>query len=270
MFAHGMANAQSLSGRVLRRLFRWAYRRAKRVIALGPVMARRLLEKGVEPARIAVISNWATGREAIERGTDNSLRRKWDLEGKFVILYSGNLGIAHDVETPIVALRCLMPQAPHVRLVFIGKGSRLEDARRAAEREGVSHAVQFRPLVPSAMLPQSMGLAQIALVTLRKGFEGLVVPSKLLGYMARGVPTMYVGPYSDVEQTLYDSGGGACVRNGDAEGCARAIQSLIEDPGRLDALGRAASDFYEHRLSRASGLQEYSRVLRSAIEPSSR
>ena len=270
MFAHGMAKPDGMSGRLLACLFAWAYSRAAKVVALGEIAAQRLLRKGVQTDCIEVVSNWATGDESIERGHLNELRKEWNLENRFVILYSGNMGNAHDFDTPIAALRLVLKHSRDVTLVFIGEGSRLEDAKRAASDAGVLHAVQFRPLVPATRLPQSLGLAHVALVTLREGFEGLVVPSKLLGYMARGIPTIYVGPYSDVEQILVESGGGLCFRNGDAEALSCGIQSLIAGRDRLDVMGAAAARYYQSHLSRSKGLQKYAGLLNAVVQNSTR
>ena len=270
MFAHGMSRRDGLPGRVLATIFSWAYRNAVRTVALGDVMTQKLIRKGVSPERVQVVSNWATGDTAIERGATNKLRDEWNLGGCFVILYSGNLGIAHDVETPISALKLLLQRFPQVRLVFIGKGSRLNDARRVAEAQGVSHAVQFRPLVPADQLPQTLGLAHIALVTLREGFEGLVVPSKLLGYMARGIPTLYVGPHSDIEQMLMRSGGGRCVRNADVQGVCREVETLIAQPPALTAMGAAAERYYRDELSQQRGIQKYLDLFDSVLLEASR
>jgi glycosyltransferase involved in cell wall biosynthesis len=106
-----------------------------------------------------------------------------------------------------------------------------------------------------------LGLAQVALVTLREGFEGLVMPSKVFGYMARGLPTIYVGPPSDLETILTESGGGKCFRNGAVEELADFIESLVSDPEQLVAMGRAASAYYEAHFSRAAGLARYSSIL---------
>jgi glycosyltransferase involved in cell wall biosynthesis len=265
MFAHGMARPDRLAGRLLSRLFAWAYGKAAKVVALGDTMAERLVHKGVDPRRIERISNWATGDESIVRDELNPLRRDWDLSGCFVILYSGNIGIAHDVETPIRALRLLIDRIPHVRLVFVGKGSRLDEAQRLVASQGLQHAVQFRALVPPERLPHSLGVADIALVSLRVGFEGLVVPSKLLGYMARGIPTLYVGSPGDVQSMLLASGGGLSLRNEDAAGVARALESLINDPTRLQNMGKAARDHYERELSRPRGLDKYARLISSVV-----
>lgn len=265
MFAHGMSRPEGLLGRLLTRVFSWAYRRATNVVALGATMAQRLICKGVHPDRIEIISNWATGDEGIVRDERNELREAWGLSGKFVVLYSGNLGVAHDIDTPLAALRILLQETADVRLVFIGQGSRLADAQRAVAEGGVAHAVQFRSLVPAALLPHSLGLADVALVTLREGFEGLVVPSKLLGYMARAIPTLYVGPYGDVEQMLVESGGGSSVRNGDARGMAQFIRSWMRHPAALRQLGAAGERYYKERLAKPQGLERYATLVQSVV-----
>jgi colanic acid biosynthesis glycosyl transferase WcaI len=255
--AHGMVGARSVPARILGSLFRWAYRRAARVVSLGPVMTQRLVQKGVLASRITEISNWATGDEGIVRGRENRLRKEWGLEGCFVIMYSGNLGVAHDVETPIFAVRGLMAEMPTLRLVFVGKGVRLVEAQRLARDAGVSGVVQFRPLVASDMLPHSLGIADLALVTMRTGFEGLVVPSKLLGYMARGIPTLYVGPPSDSQQLIDESGGGLCTANGDVDRLIEALRRLAGDPELLAQMSAGAERYYRERVSRQIGLERY-------------
>src|SRR2546427_3807359 len=74
LFASGVSRPNTLSARALVRLFAWAYRRAKRVVVLGPFMRERILRKGVSAGRIVTISNWATGVRRREYGPDNPLR----------------------------------------------------------------------------------------------------------------------------------------------------------------------------------------------------
>jgi glycosyltransferase involved in cell wall biosynthesis len=267
LFAHGMMRRNGIAGRLLRRLFTWAYRRATKVVALGDTMRERLIEKGVSGRRVRVISNWATGDTSIDLAKSDELRFEWNLGNQFVILYSGNIGAAHDVETPISVLRLLRDRSLNVTLLFMGNGTRLESARRAATAAGLTDAVCFRPFVPFSRLPHVLGLADLALVTLREGFEGLVVPSKLLGYMARGLPTVYIGPPSDAERVLLDSGGGISCRSGSPAATADDIQRLIMQPEERRAMGIAAARYYERHLSREIGLANHARLIAEVLEP---
>ena len=257
MRAHGMIDERSWSAGLLTRVFGWAYRSARAIVSLGPVMTQRLLAKGVSSDRIIEICNWATGDETVVRGAANRLRDAWGLAGSFVLLYSGNLGVAHDVETPIRAMRTLSERVPELRLVFVGKGSRLAQAKDLVRELGLQHVVQFRGFVPFELLPHSLGLADAALVTLLPGFEGLVVPSKLLGYMARAVPTLYVGPDSDVSRLVELSHGGRCVPAGAVDEFADAVERWVRSGPDLRASGEAAAAYYAAHLSKAMGLAAY-------------
>jgi len=257
MWAHGMIDERSWSAGLLARVFRWAYRSARAIVSLGPVMTERLLAKGVSSGRIIEICNWATGDETVVRGEANRLRNEWGLAGCFVLLYSGNLGIAHDVETPIRAMKMLRDRVPGLRLVFVGKGSRLAQAKDLVRELGLEDVVQFRAFVPFELLPHSLGLADAALVTLLPGFEGLVVPSKLLGYMARAVPTLYVGPDSDVARLVELSSGGRCVPAGGVDAFAETVEQWVRSESELRASGEAAAAYYAAHLSKEKGLAAY-------------
>jgi len=270
MLAHGMLSGRPWFERSLSRLFAWAYRHASAVISLGPVMTERLLAKGVPRERVVEICNWATGDESVCRGPTNELRDAWNLSGRSVLLYSGNLGIAHDVETPIRAMAMLRSSVPDLVLVFIGKGSRLAEARALADELAIGDVVRFHDFVPFDLLPHSLGLADAALVTLRPGFEGLVVPSKLLGYMARSIPTLYVGPDSDVARFVKASGGGECVGSGDIEKFVAVVERWMVDPLARSAAGANASSYYRQNLSREAGLDAYRAAVDGAAFPDER
>jgi glycosyltransferase involved in cell wall biosynthesis len=261
VIAHGMLRADSLAARILRGMFGWAYRRARAVVTLGPVMAERLQAKGVAPDRIVLISNWSTGEEGVVKGAANLLRPRWNLEGKFVVLYSGNLGIAHEFDTIVGAIERAVARRPELRLVIVGKGSRLKEVRELVRQRGLDQFVLFENLVPADMLPHSIGLADLALVTLRDSFEGLVVPSKLLGYMARGIPTLYVGPRSDVSAMLQDSHGGVSFPSGAIDGLAEELVNLAGSPAALESMGAAARNYYDTHLSLDVAIAKYAELV---------
>jgi glycosyltransferase involved in cell wall biosynthesis len=263
--AHGALAGTALATRLLDAVFRRAYRAAHCVVSLGPVMSQRLRAKGVEPGRIREICNWATGGAGVVRGAQNRLRRDWGLAGDFVLLYSGNLGIGHEFDTLLQGFAQARQSVVALRLVVIGKGSRLEETRRRVAELGLQDAVRFADLVPAERMPESLGIADLAVATLREGFEGLIVPSKVLGYMARGIPMLYVGPRSDIDHLLEQYDCGPALRNGDVAGVCRAILEANADRERLAARGQAGQRGYEANLRRELGLARYEAVVAECV-----
>jgi len=198
---------------------------------------------------------------------ENPLRREWALGDKFVLLYSGNLGLVHEFDTLLRGVRQALNSLPSLRLVFIGRGGRLEEVRRLVDELGLADITRFSELLPAHRLPESFGLADLAVVTLRPEFAGLVVPSKLHGYMARGIPVLYIGPESDAAQFIADAAAGVCLRVGDVDGVAAALVALAANRERLSQLGANAQHYYAREFARERGLARYEGVIRSIVEP---
>jgi colanic acid biosynthesis glycosyl transferase WcaI len=266
LIAHGAMRGNSVLVSILSRAFRWAYASARSVVSLGPTMSVRLASKGVERSRIVEIPNWATGGAGVISGPGNTLRAEWRLQDNFVLLYSGNLGLAHEFDTLLRGVERAYRLVPSLRLIFVGRGSRLAEAKKRVSELGIESIVRFNDLLPAERLPESFGLAHLAVVTLQPGFEGLVVPSKLQGYMARGIPTLYIGPRSDIDQFVEGSSGGVSLRCGDVEGVSTAIVDLAADRQRLSMLGRHALEFYRTNFAKARGLARYESAIHAVLD----
>jgi colanic acid biosynthesis glycosyl transferase WcaI len=125
--------------------------------------------------------------------------------------------------------------------------------------------VRFRDLVPAERLPESLGIADLAVATLRDGFEGLIVPSKVLGYLARGIPVLYVGPRSDIDHLIERYGCGTALRNGDVAGVCAAIRAACADREGLARRGEAGRQGYAAELRRELGLAQYEAVVQECL-----
>ena len=265
LFASGHAHARSAFGRTLRGLFAWSYRRAARVVALGSFMRERIAEKGVHANRIRIISNWATGDIRSIGAGRNPLRTEWGLDGRFVILYSGNLGVGHEFDTFLRGVQRALNAGVNAAVVFVGTGGRLPEVRALVSALGLSDSVAFKGFVPANVLPFSLGIADLAVVTLRQGFQGIIVPSKLLGYMARGIPALYIGPDSDIAQMIRDADCGACCLPGDAGAVAELILRAAADRALLRRWGENGRRCYSTRFERTLALRQYVEVVHEAL-----
>lgn len=247
-FALGMVEPASLTGRILSALSGWTVRSADLVVALGETMAALLSRQGAR--RVAVVHNW-TDDEAIRPiGAERSAYRAargWG--SRFVVVYSGNMGLAHEFET-ILAAADRLKERP-ITFAFVGDGPRRREIEVAATARRLDN-VEFHPSVQRDALADSLAAADLHLVTLRPGMQGLLVPSKVYGILAAGVPTLYVGPAEgEVFEIVTRGGCGSAIENGDVPGVEAAILSYMSDPERRRLEGAAARATLESSYGRA-------------------
>lgn len=262
--AFGVLPETARSYRVLHALAGATHRATSRVVALSEGMAERLVEQGAPRERLRVVQNWADGRliHPKER-SNNPFRSEHGLTDRFVLMYSGNIGEGHDVATLVEAARLLRNRRPGVLLLFVGEGSRRAEAERLA---GGAENVRFLPYQPRERLADSLSGADVHLISLREGLEGLLVPSKLYGALASGRPICYVGPAAcEVARVVRGGRLGWEGRPGDAGGLADAIERLA-DPERWASAGRGARAVFDAEFDRTHAVRRWRAVLREAVE----
>ncbi len=251
-------------------------RNATHLIALSELMAEHLRAYGVRPGLIEVIPNWAlaevagaqaaptaTGDAPVRKKHGAEARLEYGLGDRFVVMYSGNLGAGHQFETLLAAARRLRDRNDIV-FAFVGEGVRKGEVARFVEAEALRN-VRLFPLAPLACLAESLGAADLHVITMRDGLEGLVVPSKLYGILAAERPAMFIGPERDsVVQTIRAADAGLCFANGDVSGVVAAITELAANPEGARAMGLRGRAYFDEHLGRERALDAYERVLNLA------
>ena len=180
-----------LLARIWERLHRWALRRATRVIVLGEDMRARITSKGVGPAGIEIVRDGVDilPPDAPQPALDGELIRSIRGDFKFVFLHAGNLGFYGAWETLIEATKQLEKSNPDVSLVFVGDGAQRD--RLVGLADGCK-SIRFLPFFPASKIPSVMAAGDVHVITVKKGLEGVVVPSKLYGILAAGRPILAV------------------------------------------------------------------------------
>lgn len=252
---------------LLRRARDRSLRRAACNVVLGDRMADRLRALGVEPARLAVIANWADGRLVRPVApADNPLRRQWAEAAGFVVAYSGNLGRAHDIETILSAMSATARAATPVLWLFIGGGAQYDALAREARRRCLS-SFRLEPYQPRDRLAESLSAADVHLVSLRPSLEGLVVPSKFYGIAAAGRATIFIGDGDgEIARELRRIDGGLTVSQGDGDGLAHAVLGLAADPQRCRRLGENSRRAFERDYDLARAVRQWQRLI-DAVAP---
>jgi glycosyltransferase involved in cell wall biosynthesis len=242
--ATGMAPATSWIAK-WEALHRWALRRADRIIVLGDDMKARVAAKGVDLHRVVVVRDGAPVPHTRPSPTQ-PITREVRAGFPFVVMHAGNLGVYGAWETLIAAAK-LLEDSP-LGLIFVGDGARAEYVRSLAA--DVTR-VRVTPFLPRAFLSDVLAAGDLHVVTVRRGFEGLVVPSKLYGVLAAGRPVLAVAPeQSDVARIVSRHGCGFVADPDDPRAVASAIRQAMAEPDRLAAMARRArlaAAVYEER-----------------------
>jgi len=240
------------------RLHRRALRQASRVIVLGDDMRDRILSKGVAPERVAVIRDGASTQASMPDEND-SVVREIRCGFPFVMLHAGNLGFYGAWDTLLAAAQILRNE--NIGLVFVGEG-----ANRAALQASVngSSNVRFLPFRPADQVGHVMAAGDVHIVTIRRGLEGVVVPSKLYSILAAGRPILVVAPpESDAARIVRESGCGVTTDPDNPAAVARAIRDLRDNPARLAEMGRRARET-ANRYARVNELQKFAGIISEA------
>jgi colanic acid biosynthesis glycosyl transferase WcaI len=263
----GALNAGSLVSRGAAWLSRLLLRRANVVVALDGAMAHALSGRGADT--VEVIPNWADGRAIRPDAVAGAaFRQEHGLEGRFVVLYSGNLGLAHSFTAVTQAARTLATLEPRLLFLFVGAGPRLEEVQ--AEAWGLDN-VRFMPYQPRERLRGLFNAADVHLVTLRNEVAGMVVPSKYPTALAAGKPVLLVGGLgTEMREEIEREGVGWCC-NHDAAGVRAVLLHACRHPEAHDEMRAKARTLlerkYERRLCTRRWAELLSRVLHSGQVP---
>lgn len=276
-FELGIFDRRRWWARLLDRLNTAHLRRADTTVALGRDMKRRLENKGVPGDRIEVISPWGHDEAAADDRPGqpppgdlraNPLRSRLGLDGKFVVMYSGNAGVLHTFDAILAAARTLRDD-PLIRFLFVGGGRRMDEVRTYRQAHQLNNLL-LHDYVPRQMLAHSLAVGDVHLACLRDGVQGLAVPSKLYGIFAAARPVLFIGP-EDCESAMAvrESDAGRVVAPDDPDSLVRLIRELARDHALRDRLARNARTAFDAQYSATVCCQRWAALLqkRSGYTP---
>jgi len=257
----GMLSKGGIGEIVLRRIARVSLRNADCVVVLGDDMREVAIREGAPPGKVVIVRNWADPEAIVPVQPDNNiLRREWGLDGKFVIQYSGNFGVSHFFED-IMAVAEELVVYDDLRFVFVGGGTRYKEVEQFRREKYISNII-LKPYCDESILAENLSVGDVHYISLRTGFEGLVVPSKAYGIMAAGRPIIYQGAADgEIARMVAEEGIGYVIPPGDRKGLRDSILSLYRDEKSRIRMGAAARRALEDKYSSAGGLAAYQKIL---------
>ncbi|HEY7071979.1 MAG TPA: glycosyltransferase family 4 protein [Acidimicrobiales bacterium] len=241
-------------------LERWTYRHSDAVTVLSEDLRDNLVGKitGTVPDaydRIRVIPNFVdTDRIRPADPEAGGYRREHGLEGRRVVMYAGNVGLSQSLDLVLDAARKLADRTDVVFVINGGGSGRaaLEDAATGLDN------VRFIDFQPKERLAEVLAAGDVHLVPLRRGLARSSVPSKTYSILAAGRPVLAsVDEGTEVARVVSEAGAGLAVPPDDPDAFTHALVTLLDEPERAAAMGRAGRSFVERWASPAAVAEQY-------------
>jgi glycosyltransferase involved in cell wall biosynthesis len=246
--------------RWLRQLMFGTYRRADRVVVLSRDMRDLLIAAGVAAQQVDCIPNWIDTELIVPRQDCNAFRQRHGLDGQFVVMYSGNLGLCQRLEDVLEAARQLLDRTD-ILFLLVGAGA-LKSRLETLARDWHLSNVRFLPYQPKGELSESLSAADLHLVPLDPRVSSCLMPSKLYGVLAAGSPLLAVAPEDcELAELTRREGVGLVVPPGKPDALAEAISWSADHREDLQDMGIAARKLAEQQYDRALGTGKFAKLL---------
>jgi glycosyltransferase involved in cell wall biosynthesis len=261
----GVLQKKSFLASIWQKLNSLAYRRSSALITIGNRMAAVLQGQiGNHGPAVSVVPPWAdVDLIAPIARIDNPYVENYINLDSIVVLYSGNMGASHDIDSILEAAKSLHDDS-RIEFLLIGGGERFNEAVNFSQNNKLTN-LKVLPWQPENLVKYTLPLADIALVALDEGMEDLMVPSKSFSYMAAGSALIAISNKpSELSDLLAQKDIGVLVPPRRPDLLVKSILKLVEDPGRLAELRRNSRALAVERYSREAGIESFRKIITEA------
>ncbi len=247
--------------RILAALEKFAYRTAHTISVIADGFRENLVNKGVPINKIVCIPNWVNVNfiHPLPKHK-NSWISSHQLNGKFIVLYSGNIALTQGLETVIEAAVSLR----HIRdivFVIVGESIALQRLQEYCLLNGADN-VLLLPLQPREKLPEMLAASDVGLIVQKRNVISFNMPSKIPLLLASGRPIVGSVPANGTAaKAIKLSGGGIIVEPESPNAMAAAVHDLYANPTLGTRLGNTGRQFAEENYSLEQALDRYEGLL---------
>lgn len=257
----GVISEHNFIAKLWNKINHFVWQKSKKIVVLSDTMKQRIVDQhSAIASKISVIHNWADPSwiKPIAK-VDNWFAHQHQPQDKFIVLYSGNLGHCHDMDTILDAAK-LLKQQP-VQFIFIGAGAKHQHCLSTAAEFELDNCT-FLPFQDRSNLPYSLTACDLALVSIAPGLEGVVAPSKVYGIMAAGKAIAAIcEPHSYLRQLITDANCGRAFNNNHSEQLAEFILALAADGTMASKMGNAGRSYLKQHFTPEVIAGQYCQVL---------
>jgi colanic acid biosynthesis glycosyl transferase WcaI len=253
--------------KVFQALEKFAYRTATKISVIADGFVDNLLQKGVAASKMIKIPNWVDVNFIRPLSKeDNEFRLTHNLNGKFVVMYSGNIALTQGLET-VVKAASKLSHIPDIVFVIVGEAKGLQRLQQECDKHGANN-VMLLPFQEREKLPIMLAAADISLVVQKKNVISFNMPSKIQVALASGRAIIASVPDTGTAaRAISASGGGIVVPPEDAFALADSILKLYEAPELLNSLGYNSRKYAVENYSFDNALNQYENLFYAITEP---
>lgn len=248
-------------------LGRFIYRKADAVVSLGSEMTRLISKYPVTLDRIFQIPIWADSREIHPIDTEEC--REYfssipEYRDKFIVNYSGNIGLVHDLNAICKVIQKLRNRED-ILFLFNGGGPRIGDLQNFVKKNEL-HNVEFHPYVDRDQLACALSRADVHWFSLKRACTGIAVPSKSVGYMASGIPQIFIGAdEADNAQIIREAGCGYALEPEQIDSIVERILMLKSDAQLRGKLGQNGLTYFKNYLDKPISCAQWWNMIDSLV-----
>lgn len=259
--AVGFTHNKLILGAMMK-LDKYSCRQADKVIVVGRDMVETLRKRFDPMPPYAYINNWINEKEIVPLAADHEkvmeFKCRYGLEDKFIVMYSGNIGLYYDLANILKIIGKFQARAD-VMFAFIGEGSVLEELKEYQQKNRLTN-VTFIPYQDKRNLVYSLNAGDVHFVMNAKGIKGVSVPSKLYGVMAAGKPVLGIlEKGSEARLIVEEAGCGLCVDPGDYGAIEELVALFLDqkETDRLNEMGIRGRSYLTDYLTKDVSIRKY-------------
>ncbi len=255
------------SVRILRKLLVWCYCRANKIVVVSNDMRDWLGAHGVDTSKVEVIHNWVNTEAIYPIKSENPYRAEHLLDGKFVVMYSGNIGQTQRFDVLLDAAEQLR-EFENIVFMFVGQGVKLGELKAEVKTRGLEN-IRFLGYQPKHRLAESLSAADLQVVLLDQRMTRLMMPSKLYSALASGTPILGIGESnSHLAEIVLENKCGWFFEEEQVPELAKQIQALSSQANDAKDAGKAGRKLATKHFDLTTSARLFTGLLDGFVESS--
>ncbi len=219
------------------------YKKADHIVTNSSDKMNYLIKLQIPNKKITFISDWADGNTIYPSKKENFILNEWNLQDKFIVLFSGNMGYSSDLETVLIAANQLR-SFKEIYFILVGEGVKCLELKKIASDLKLAN-LKFYPFQRKKYFPHVLAASDVTLVTLSTRGAKFATQGKIYTQMAASKPILAITPpKNDIERLINNAECGWWIESGDGDSLAKLILDLETNPDLVKKYGKNARAYF--------------------------